>query len=167
MATRLGQLTGLPVVHLDSLFWNPGWVQTPSALMAEKVHAAADQPAWVIDGNYSSTRDYRLERADTVIYLDFNHYTCLFRAFKRFFKNYGRTRSDLGEGCPEQMDWVFIKWIWRFPKRSRGDILGWLAAAQPSKQIIHLKGNKAVRDFLSQVQSQYSNTPESTKNLYS
>ena len=28
-ARELGARTGLPVVHLDRLYWKPGWVPTP------------------------------------------------------------------------------------------------------------------------------------------
>ena len=148
LATRLGEITGLPVTHLDRLFWNPGWVATPPERMDELVRAAADEPAWIIDGNYSRTRDYRLERADAVIFLDFSRYTCLYRAFKRWMENYGRTRYDLGEGCPEKIDLEFIRLIWGYPKRSRGGTLAWLAEIKPPKQAYHLKGNRAVRRFL-------------------
>jgi len=161
MAVRLSALTGLPVVHLDRLSWNPGWVATPGDVMAEKIIAAADQPLWIIDGNYfgTGTREYRLERANTVVYLDFNRYLCLFRAFKRWIKNYGRTRSDLGEGCPEKMDAEFIKWIWGYPRRSRGRALLWLAAIKPPKQVYHLRGNKAVKRFFRDVSDSYAARP--------
>ncbi len=29
LARLLGQILGLPVFHLDALFWRPGWVETP------------------------------------------------------------------------------------------------------------------------------------------
>ena len=29
LAAKLGSSTGLPVIHLDQLFWKPGWVPTP------------------------------------------------------------------------------------------------------------------------------------------
>ena len=149
MAVRLGELTGLPVVHMDTLSWRPGWVQAPREELNELVREAASRDAWIIDGNYSQhLREYRLERADTVIYLDFSRYTCLFRALKRWAKYYGQTRPDLGEGCPEKIDMWLIKWIWGYPKRSRGKTLEWLAQIQPPKQVIHLKGNRVVRDFL-------------------
>ena len=28
LARRLGAATGLPVVHLDGLYWQPGWLKT-------------------------------------------------------------------------------------------------------------------------------------------
>ena len=156
MATRLGEITGLPVVHLDRLSWNPGWVATPDDIMKQKVEEAADQPAWIIDGNYSASRGYRLERADAVIFLDFSRYTCLFRALKRWLRNIGKTRYDLGEGCPEKIDMWLVKWIWGYPKRSRGRTLTWLATVQQPKRVYHLKGKRAVKRFLLEAGGTYA-----------
>jgi adenylate kinase family enzyme len=158
MAMRLGEITGLPVVHLDRLSWNPGWIATPRDEMDKKVRAAASQPEWIIDGNYSSTRDVRLERADTVIFLDFSRYICLMRAFKRWIANYGHTRYDVGDDCPERMTLWLIKWIWGYPKRSRGRALEWLSKIEPPKQVYRLKGNKAVKQFLKQARESDVNT---------
>jgi len=156
MAKRLGESTGLPVVHLDSISWSPGWVETPKDIFEAKLREAADRPAWIIDGNYRSWGlDYRLERADTVIFLDFSRCTCLLRALKRWVKYYGRTRPDLGEGCPEKIDMWLIKWIWGYPKRARGKTLEWLSAIGPPKQAYHLKGNRAVKRFLDEIRKSY------------
>ena len=117
LACQLGRITGIDVIHLDRIFWNPGWVGTPDNDMDQKVIGVASRDSWIIDGNYSRTMEFRLERASSVVYIDFNRYICLFRALKRWIKNYGRTRFDLGEGCPEKIDIEFILWIWHYPKR--------------------------------------------------
>jgi len=148
MARRLGELHGLPVVHLDALYWKPGWIQSTIEEIGDKIRAAEDQPCWVIDGNYKQTINYRLARADTVIYLDFNRYICLYRAIRRWMKNYGKTRPDLGEGCPDKLDLPFVKWIfWDYPRKVHGATLVWLAEIEPPKRVYHLKGNRAVKRF--------------------
>ena len=119
LASYLGKLTGIDVVHLDRIFWKPGWVETPGNEMDSLIMEAASRERWIIDGNYSRTLDLRMERADTVIYIDLNRYICIFRALKRRIKNRGKTRDDMGEGCPEKIDLEFLLWIWNFPKRSR------------------------------------------------
>ena len=149
MAKRLGEATGLPVTHLDSISWLPGWVEAPKEAFAEKLREIVQGEAWIIDGNYRSwALDERLERADTIIFLDFSRYTCLLRAIKRRIMYHGKTRPDMGEGCPEKLDKWLVRWIWGYPKRSRGKTLAWLAEIQPPKQVIHLKGNRAVKKFL-------------------
>ena len=145
----LGEITGLPVVHLDRLYWHPGWVQTPREQWVEAQRETIEQDKWVIDGNYGSTMDMRLEAADTVIFLDFPRTLCLVRALKRRVQYHGRTRPDLGEGCEEKMDLEFLKWIWDFPKRERGNILSRLdAASQRGKAIVHLRSPRQTDEYL-------------------
>ena len=70
LARRLGERTGLPVVHLDEHFWRPGWVETSRGEWRAVQTALCAQDAWIMDGNYSGTLDVRLARADTVVFLD-------------------------------------------------------------------------------------------------
>jgi len=149
MAAKLGEITGIPVTHMDRLFWNPGWVQTPSDEMDNKVQEAVSGESWIIDGNYLRTFNMRQERADTIIFIDFNRYICLYRIFKRCIKNYGKTRYDLGEGCPDKIDWPFVKWVWGYPKHSRKVILE--SIYQSGKTVVHLKSRRDVNAFISEV----------------
>ena len=72
------------------------------------------QDAWLIEGNYGSTLAPRLERADTVIYLDFPIRLCLWRLIRRIVTHGGRARPDMPEGCPERFDpaffWYVMNW---------------------------------------------------------
>src|SRR6516225_379561 len=72
LARRIGERLGLPVVHLDRFFWNPGWVQTEEATFRARVEKAAEGDAWVMDGNYTNPApiNHRLSRAHAVIWLD-------------------------------------------------------------------------------------------------
>jgi adenylate kinase family enzyme len=59
-AARLGTKVGLPVVHLDALYWRPGWQKTPEAEWQEVVEGLVRREAWVMDGNYGGTMDLRV-----------------------------------------------------------------------------------------------------------
>ncbi|MFP7226420.1 hypothetical protein SFC42_25370 [Priestia filamentosa] len=72
-------------------------------------HCPYDQ--WIIEGNYKNTFQIRLQRADTIIYLELSLHVCLYRVLKRFWMNRGKTRADLGEGCEKKLDWTFLKSI--------------------------------------------------------
>ena len=75
-ARRLGALTGRPVVHLDKLFWKPGWIQAAKEEFYTLLIEALSRDAWIIDGNYSSTLPLRLESCDQVVYFDFPRLVC-------------------------------------------------------------------------------------------
>ncbi|SET55037.1 DNA topology modulation protein [Paenibacillus sp. NFR01] len=151
LSRQLGEALQLPVVHLDTLYWNPGWVASGDEEMQRRVEAYVALDQWIIDGNYNKTFPMRLERADTIIFLDMPRPLCLYRVLKRRIQYHGRSRPDLTEGCPEQIDWAFLKWIWDYPKRSRLKIIQAMEAQQGVKNIIFLKGRKAVKAFLQDI----------------
>ena len=63
LARRLGERLGLPVVHLDVLFWEPGWVKPDNEVFRDRVRAAIVGDAWITEGNYiSRTFDLRLPK---------------------------------------------------------------------------------------------------------
>ena len=116
-AARLGERTGLPVVHLDREFWRPGWVETPAGEWRRRQEELASGGAWIMDGNYGATLDVRLSRADTVVFFDLPRLVCLRRAVWRALRHRGRAVQ--AAGCPERLDPQFLRWVWRYPTRSR------------------------------------------------
>ena len=74
LARQLGEKLKLPVVHLDQLFWRPGWVSISKDEFDCVHEAALAEEKWIMDGNFDRTIPRRLERCDTVIYLDFSRF---------------------------------------------------------------------------------------------
>ena len=118
-ARALGKQTGLPVVHIDQLFWQPNWKQVPQEIYFARLDQAVAGEQWIIDGNNPSTLDRRIPRADTIIWLRRSRAVCYWRIFRRVMASYEQVRPDMAPGCPERFDWEFVKYIWRFPKLYR------------------------------------------------
>ena len=152
LARRLGEIMKVPVIHLDQLFWNPGWVETPSEMMSERAISAASDESWIIDGGFLRTIEYRMERADSIIFIDLNRYICIYSVFKRWIKYYGKTRPDMGEGCPEKIDLPFLKWIWNYPKRNRNDTLEKIYNS--GKSVYYLRSRKEVKAFIQKAEQE-------------
>ena len=150
LARKLGEKTGLPVVHLDALFWKPGWVESDRAEFDAKMLAELEKPRWIIDGNYARTLALRLEKCDTVVYLDFPRWVCILGVLKRVLTTYGTVRPDMPEGCPERFDWEFIKWVWNFNRNNREKIRAQLDAL-PGEKVTVLKNRREVKRFLAQI----------------
>ena len=147
LARQLGKKTGLPVVHLDKLFWKPGWVSL-SREEFDLVHQEAiSRERWIIDGNFDRTIPQRLSRCDTVLYLDFSRWTCVMGVAKRILTTYGTVREDMGEGCPERFDLEFLKWVWDFNKNKRQKNYRLLEEAE-GVEVIILKNRREVKRFL-------------------
>jgi adenylate kinase family enzyme len=151
LAKQLGDRLQIDVVHLDALYWKPGWVETPKLEWQERVESLIQQEAWIIDGNYSSTIDVRLPASDTVIFLDFPRWLCLWRVIKRWWIYRTKTRPDMGSGCPEKLDWQFIQWVWNYSKRSRPAILAKLERVKHEKTVIVLRSPNCLRQFLQEL----------------
>ena len=148
LATRLGQKLALPVIHLDRLYWQPGWVEPDPLQWAKQVDAVISQEAWVLDGNYSATLAARLHACDTVVFLDIPRLICLGRVLGRSLRHFGGRRPDMAPGCPERLSLDFLLWIWRYPSRSREKVLPLLEAHRSARHVVCLRSQSQIERFL-------------------
>ncbi len=150
-ARKLGARTGLPVIHLDVFYWKPGWLRPSDDEWRERQRVLLAGDAWIIDGNYNETLALRLERADTIIYLDTPWWTCASRAFVRGLR---KPSGEMPEGCESSFslrlrdEWGGAWRIWRNrslnPELARSDIL-----RHGSHTSVHvLRSRREVRSFL-------------------
>ena len=118
-ARAMGERFSLPVVHLDRIWWLPGWVNRSreefDALLAREL----DAPAWVMDGNYERTLSWRLCYAEAAVFLDLPAEECLKSVRARAEEYRGRTRPDMTEGCEERLDEEFEAWIETYADETR------------------------------------------------
>ena len=147
LARKLGEVLDLPVVHLDKLFWKPGWVETSREEFDELLAQELAKDRWIMDGNFNRTIPERMKRCDTIIYLDFTRVVCLLGVLKRVITTYGKVRPDMGEGCPERIDLKFLKWVWNFNKNKRENYYKLLNEVEGIETIV-LKNRRAVKKFL-------------------
>jgi adenylate kinase family enzyme len=130
LARELAPRMGLPLVHMDQLGWQAGWVETEKAELLARLEEAVAHDAWLIEGNYGSTLAPRLARADTVIYLDFPIRLCLWRLIRRIVSHRGQSRPDMPEGCPERFDpaffWYVLNWNTGPRPRTEAAIAPWV-----------------------------------------
>ncbi len=144
----LGKQLGLPVVHLDALYWQPGWVASSPSEMEQQVEAACQQETWVIDGNYSASMNVRLQHADLVILLDYARWTCLKRVVIRSVRDFGRVRPDSAPGCPERLDPRFLLWVWRWFGERRRSMLELVESAGAWTDVRILQDDASVSQLL-------------------
>lgn len=114
LAARLGEHFACDVLHLDSIHFTRNWNERTDEEMIADVKPFMEKGNWIIEGNYSSILyQQRMEDATQIIILDFNRFSCLWRAYKRYRTYRGTTRPDVADGCSEKFDWEFIRWILR------------------------------------------------------
>ncbi len=145
----LGDRLDLPIVHLDREFWRPGWIEPEREAWRARVAELAAAEAWIMDGNYSATWDLRMPRSQVVIWLDLPRRVYFPRAVWRSLKGLGRTRPDMADGCPEQIDLKFLlDWVWGYPARSHARTAARLEAMRADKRIVILRSRSDVATFL-------------------
>jgi adenylate kinase family enzyme len=153
LAAALSARLGVPLVHLDRLFWRPGWVQsTTDEFVAAQARALPADGRWVCDGNYSKTLRVRLPLADTIVLLDLPTLTCLRRVLLRSLRWYGRWRPDMSDGCverPFRRDYLdFMLYILRYRRRSLPHVRALIESHAPQARLFHLRSDGAIAQFL-------------------
>ena len=148
LARQLGEKTGLPVVHLDQIWWEPGhWQHMSREEFDARLMAELEKPRWILDGNFNRTLEARLQKCDTVIYLDLPRIVCMKSWIGRVIRNWGTARPDTAEGCCEWFDPEMAKWIWKFNKQNRKRYLQLLNGLE-GKQIFIFRSRQKVNRFL-------------------
>ncbi len=145
---KLEEILDISVYHLDVLYWKPGWVETPQNQWDDIIRNLVVKQQWIIDGNYGRTLDIRLENADTIIFLNMPTYLCLYRILKRRFMYHGKSRPDMNEGCPEQLNWDFIRWVWNYNKNERPEILKKLKRYSSQNNVIIFNNSSEIDKFI-------------------
>ena len=82
---------GLPLYHLDNLYWNEDRTTVPKEVFRAQLAQILTGEQWIIDGHYAATLPMRLARCDTVFWLDLPLEKCLSGIEARRF----RPRPDL------------------------------------------------------------------------
>ncbi|GAA5416775.1 hypothetical protein Pryu01_01814 [Paraliobacillus ryukyuensis] len=150
LAQQLGDKLHIPVHHLDSYFWKPNWVSISREELVDIQLGLMQQDSWIVDGNYSGTLDLRLKQADTVIFLNYPTWRCLYGIVKRRIQYHNKTRPDMGEGCTEKLDMEFFKWVARFQKDKAPKLKRKIKAASHINYI-ELNSPKQTHNFLQHV----------------
>ncbi|MEU2611504.1 AAA family ATPase [Micromonospora sp. NPDC007271] len=148
LAREVARRLDLPLIHLDRHFWRPGWIAATDADFRAEVARLAARSAWVMDGNYRSTLDLRLPRADLLVLCDPPWPLCLARVLRRRWAYRATPRPDLPDGCPEQLDLQFLRYVWRYPRRSRPLVYAAVAAHAPEVPVIRLRTRADTRRWL-------------------
>ena len=88
---KLKHITGLPLYHLDMMFWNEDKTTVSKEIFIERLQEVMSNPKWIIDGNYGGSMEMRIKECDTVFFLDYPTEVCIDGIIKRK----GKPRSDM------------------------------------------------------------------------
>jgi adenylate kinase family enzyme len=148
LAQKLSHTLDLPVIELDSIFWQPDLRPTPEREWAEIQRKFVEGDRWIIDGDlgpYDGSLELRLRAADTIIVLDFPLWRSVWQALRR-------SRETRG----------FWIWVYRYRRDSLPTVIEAIAthAAHATVHILH--NPRQVHRFLDSTTCQAKKGPQSS-----
>lgn len=138
----LQNLTGLPLYHLDLLYWNSDRTTVSKEVFRERLQNVLMLDRWIIDGNYGSTMEMRMAKCDTVFFLDYPLEVCINGVRERK----GKTRSDM-PWIETEDDEEFLEFIKNYNTQSRPKVLE-LLEKYKEKNIVVFKNREEADDYI-------------------
>jgi adenylate kinase family enzyme len=125
LARRLADRLGLPLTHLDAVYYDSRWQPLRHDQFAAAQRRLVERPQWIIEGNYASTLAIRVAAADTVIFLDLPAVTCLWGILRRRLRYRGGQHPQ--DGVYDRITWGFLRYVAGYRRTMRPVVLRWVA----------------------------------------
>ncbi|MFE0132363.1 topology modulation protein [Streptomyces sp. NPDC059037] len=149
LARELGEILDAPVTHLDAAFYDDEWNELPMEKFAEVQRELVAQPKWVIDGNYNSTVQIRLEACDTVVLMDVSTLAALYGVFSRQIRH---GAGHKGNGVHNRIHWGVIKYVATYRRKMRPRVMAKIEQfAAGHADVVLLTGRRQTRRWLQKV----------------
>ena len=146
LSRALRDATGLPLYHLDALYWRPDRTTLPREEFYPLMQEIIAREEWIIDGNYQSTLEWRVAACDLVVFLDFPAEVCLEGVRARR----GQKRSDM-PWVEEGDDQEFLEFIRAFESESKPKILE-LIGKYPDKAVVTFRTREEAERYLGELE---------------
>jgi adenylate kinase family enzyme len=137
LASKLGEITGLLVIELDKIFWQPLLEAMRRAEWIKTQQRVIQQESWIMDGDLGQydAVEARLPAPDTIIVLDFSLVRCAWRALRR-----GGEHSD------------FWLWLLAYRRRSLAVLMQAISKFASHAGLRLITSPKALRQFLAKLE---------------
>ena len=142
VSRALHKNTGIPLYHLDMMYWNADKTTVEKCVFLERLSAVLEKDEWIIDGNYAPTMDRRMAACDTVIFLDYSIEVCLDGIKERR----GKPRGDM-PWIETEEDEEFIEFVKGYNEQQRPRVLE-LLERYSDKSIIIFESREEADAFL-------------------
>ncbi|MFE2578884.1 topology modulation protein [Streptomyces sp. NPDC059378] len=154
LARELGKILDAPVTHLDAAFYDDDWNALPMDKFAELQQELVAEPRWVIDGNYNSTLQIRLESCDTVVLMDVSTISALYGIFSRQLRH---GAGHKGNGVHNRIHWGVIKYVATYRRKMRPRVMAKIDEFASSRSdVVLLVNRRQTRRWLHQVAAQHT-----------
>ncbi len=147
LCKKLSSMLGISAYHFDQVAWQANWKRPTPEQREAKTRQLMEKTEWVIDGVSKEL----MERADTIIFLDFPRVVCAWRTLKRNILCRFGTRPEMPANCPDYKHLSFIiRIIWCFPRKQNPWILEAMEKMKHQKNVVHIRTNEELSVFMNQ-----------------
>jgi adenylate kinase family enzyme len=153
LSERLSDILGIPAIHLDAHFWQPGHVPRGEREWRGIVSTLVQRESWIMDGTYERSLDLRIPHADAIIVLDGPGNRCLDRVLRRQRETEGKQRRDRAEGCAERVDLNHVRYVMQYEEVTRPQIVASIERYGRGKPVAEIRGPEHVDPFVSTLKS--------------
>ena len=160
VAVRLAQILDVPHVELDALHWrhHPDWGMPSDEEFLPEVRQATAGDAWVVEGNYSRSRDIFWPRVELMVWLDLPLRTACWRVFLRTLRRI-RSRDQLLWGVQREtvrnalLTWDgLVLWNFRVHRRRHRTYRGLMQEARVrGSEVVRLRSQRDVDFWLAEL----------------
>lgn len=156
----------MPVIHLDRLYWKPGWVATPDPEWQAIQLRERDREAWIADGIQEGKSDAGLwlDAADTIVFMDVSPLKSIVRVTRRRFDS--SDRPEMPADCKPAPFYRafprFLRFVWAYRRIVRPGVLADLARREQRQQVVIVRDDEDVQRFLARVKAQRAPLGESS-----
>lgn len=158
-AANLGKIYNIQPTYLDTLHWLSDWKERPDAEMTNMLEDVMKKYNWNIEGNYGHICAKRFQECDYLFFFNFNRFTCLKGAIKRYQMCKGKSRESMGDGCIEKLDWEFIRWILIDGRTKNKREKYRQRCNEHQGQTIIFKNHRQVNEYLAKLQKEKNLSP--------
>jgi len=153
-AERIAACTGLPLILVDDLMWQPGWRPVEAQRQRQMVTDVVAVDRWVLDSAYGAWLDLVLPRAELVIGLDYPRWLSLARLMRRSLMRL-LDRRTICNGNRETLQQLvsrdsILVWHFRSFPRKRLRLRAW-AGSDDGPPVLRLTSPAALEAVISQL----------------
>ena len=145
LARALAAKTGLPLVHLDTIWWRADGTHVSREEFDRALAELLAGEKWIIDGDYSRTYEVRLRACDTAIFLDYPEDVCMAGIVARV----GQVRPDM-PWTESTLDPELVAMVKNYARDNRPQVLS-LLQKYPHKQSLIFTSREEADRWLSEL----------------
>jgi adenylate kinase family enzyme len=156
LSKRLSEITGLPLHILDKIQFQPGGIEVPQEDYKRTHEKILVTDQWIIDGfGCIETLWLRLDKADSLVFVDLPLYIHFWWVTKRLFVGYFKPPEGWPENSPIlTSSLISYRVLWLCYKYLTPKYRDYIKQAQSTKSVYHIRTTKQISQFLELIKNE-------------